>query len=59
MAQTNKTHKKKIAIIGATGFIGSQLCSALIDDFEIIALSRRARESSENILWRQCDLYNF
>ena len=30
--------RKKIAIAGATGFIGSRLCEVLADDFDIVGL---------------------
>ena len=50
--------KQTIAIAGATGFIGSQLCKALTDSFQIVALTRRHREDTGNITWRVCDLYN-
>lgn len=50
--------KKKIAIAGATGFIGSRLCEVLSDDFHIVGLTRSQREDTEKITWRVCDLYN-
>ena len=50
--------KKKIAIAGATGFIGSRLCEVLADDFHIIGLSRGKRENTDIITWHTCDLYS-
>ena len=54
----NKEKIKTIAIAGATGFIGSRLCSLLSSDFQVVALSRSDKVDSEQITWRQCDLYS-
>ena len=52
----------KIAIIGATGFIGRHLCQNLIDSYEIKAISRRPPEGeftkAANYSWTSCDLHN-
>ena len=48
----------KVAIAGATGFIGSRLCEVLTPDFEVVALTRRARSGTDAITWRSCDLYD-
>lgn len=50
--------KPTVAIAGATGFIGSRLCEVLEQDFNVIALTRRAKESINHVQWRTCDLYN-
>ena len=55
---TNKEQIKTIAIAGATGFIGSRLCSLLSSEFRVVALSRGNKVDSEQITWRQCDLYS-
>lgn len=55
---TNKEQIKTVAIAGATGFIGSRLCSLLSSEFHVIALSRGNKVDSEQITWRQCDLYS-
>jgi uncharacterized protein YbjT (DUF2867 family) len=48
----------KIVIAGASGFVGSHLITALAADHEIKALSRRARPSTGNVEWVQCDLFS-
>jgi uncharacterized protein YbjT (DUF2867 family) len=49
--------KPKVAIAGATGFIGSALCRALSTDYEVIGLTRGPSRSAE-LEWRTCDLYS-
>jgi nucleoside-diphosphate-sugar epimerase len=49
--------KSKVAIAGATGFIGSALCRALARDFSIVALTRGGPRS-DDMEWRRCDLYS-
>ena len=48
----------KIAIAGASGFVGRSLIDRLKQDFDVIALSRGPAKISGNIEWRQCDLFN-
>ncbi len=51
--------KYKIAITGASGFIGSQLIQQLSTDHDIIALTRSGQNQTEaNIEWRKCDLFS-
>ncbi len=53
--------KKKIAIAGASGFIGKEVLKILSErnDIEIIALSRTNKISDiANVTWKQCDLYS-
>lgn len=50
-----------IAIAGASGFVGRALIERLRRDHRIIALSRSARQQTEDadgVEWRQCDLFN-
>ncbi|MDH4467564.1 MAG: NAD-dependent epimerase/dehydratase family protein [Bacteriovoracaceae bacterium] len=52
---------KKIAVAGASGFVGSALISYLLEhtDFEIIALSRRGKDSPHpRIKYLSCDLFS-
>jgi uncharacterized protein YbjT (DUF2867 family) len=48
----------KIAIAGASGFVGRSLIDRLKQDCDVIALSRGPAKISGNIEWRQCDLFN-
>lgn len=53
--------RPKLAIAGATGFIGSALRDALQGDYDIIGLTRsptRAALPDEETTWRQCDLFS-
>ncbi len=55
--------KARIVIAGATGFIGSALCRELVQDYEVVALTRsRARSESGDpsspVSWRCCDLFS-
>jgi uncharacterized protein YbjT (DUF2867 family) len=49
--------KSRIAIAGASGFIGSRLCTHLCDKHEIIALSRSGK--SMGVQGRKADLFSF
>lgn len=50
----------RIAIAGASGFIGKHLIPSLIENgHEVVALSRSHIDSDKNnVHWRQCDLYS-
>ena len=53
------TRGLRIAIAGASGFIGRALTSKLEADHRIIALGRTAPlTSTANVEWRSCDLFN-
>ncbi len=41
---------------GAAGFVGIPLIERLADDYDVVALSRSARRSENEIEWRECDL---
>lgn len=52
---------KKVAIAGASGFIGSYLIQYILDntDYSIIALSRSEKKSdNERVIWKKCDLFS-
>ena len=52
--------KKKIAIAGATGFIGKWFIDKYKHDYDIIALSRNRikNQDLEQVEWKQVDLYS-
>jgi uncharacterized protein YbjT (DUF2867 family) len=52
--------RKRIAIAGASGFVGRALIEALRADFDIIALTRNAPVDgqADGVEWRSCDLFN-
>lgn len=59
---TDHPARPRIAIAGASGFIGTALCPLLAERFEVIALTRspaRAQtpDPAGRIQWRQCDLF--
>lgn len=46
----------KVAIAGASGFVGSALIDLLAKDHQIVALSRQKQSSEKaGVEWRQCD----
>ncbi len=47
----------RVAIAGATGFVGRALCAALQDEHTVVGLTREAREGG-GVAWRTCDLYS-
>lgn len=51
----------KVAVAGATGFVGKALIEELKSLHEVIALSRSAgkkKDSADRIEWRACDLFS-
>ena len=54
--------KPKLVVAGASGFIGTAVCAALAEDYDVTALTRsRARvhrASDARITWRRCDLFS-
>lgn len=50
----------KVAIAGATGFIGQALISRLLPDVQVVGLCRRPPKasSSPKLQWAKCDLYS-
>lgn len=55
--QSGAMTRTKVAIAGATGFVGSALCEALGEDHDIVGLTRQSRQSP-GVEWRACDLYS-
>lgn len=55
------TSKMKIAIAGASGFVGRALIDTLLEksgEIEVIGLSRARSGIRGRVEWRQCDLFN-
>jgi nucleoside-diphosphate-sugar epimerase len=50
--------KLKVAIAGASGFVGRALIEKLRVHYDLIALSRGSSRTEDGIEWRQCDLFN-
>ncbi|ESQ15245.1 MAG: NAD(P)H-binding protein [Thiohalocapsa sp. PB-PSB1] len=55
--------RARVAVAGASGFIGSALCPRLAEQYEVIALTRspaRARlpERAGLVTWQHCDLFD-
>jgi uncharacterized protein YbjT (DUF2867 family) len=48
----------RVVVAGATGFVGQALLKRLQGRVELIGLSRRARDSSEHVSFRACDLFS-
>ena len=50
--------RKRIAVAGASGFIGSQLIETLLPNYDVVGLTRYQKESTRHLTWRQCDLFS-
>ncbi len=51
--------KPRVAIAGASGFVGRHLVDRLSSDHDVIALSRTARPDQRgNVEWREADLFS-
>ncbi|MFW5723478.1 MAG: NAD-dependent epimerase/dehydratase family protein [Halochromatium sp.] len=54
------SRRARVAVAGASGFIGTALCPRLAERFEVVALTRspaRTKDPDGLIHWRQCDLF--
>lgn len=63
MTSSETGSRKRVAIAGASGFVGRALRRSLSDDYELIALTRSLsgagdRQESSGVTWRQCDLFD-
>ena len=59
MSNASNSPRKRIAIAGASGFIGRALIDALRADYDVIALTRSAGASKvEGVETRSCDLFS-
>ena len=58
------TRRARIAIAGASGFVGRALRRRLADRFDLVALTRRPSNDAsiatdeDGVEWRQCDLFD-
>jgi uncharacterized protein YbjT (DUF2867 family) len=52
--------RKRLALAGATGYIGHNLLNELKKKYDVIALSRNGddKDDEENVEWRSCDLFS-
>lgn len=50
--------RKKVAIAGASGFVGRGLIEALRSEYDLVALSRRDWPAEPGLIWRHCDLFS-
>lgn len=50
--------RPKVAVAGASGYIGSCLIQALLPQYDVIALSRSPQADSPGVEWRYCDLFS-
>ncbi|WP_214846422.1 NAD(P)H-binding protein [Exiguobacterium sp. S90] len=52
--------RKRLALAGATGYIGHNLLNELKKKYDVIALSRNGddKEDEANVEWRSCDLFS-
>jgi uncharacterized protein YbjT (DUF2867 family) len=58
VASIPEKKRLKVAIAGASGFVGKALIESLRAEFDVIGLSRAAPKIKGNVEWRQCDLFN-
>jgi uncharacterized protein YbjT (DUF2867 family) len=60
MSEEPKSIRKRIAVAGASGFVGRALIEALRADYDVIALTRAAPADAgrEGVEMRSCDLFN-
>jgi uncharacterized protein YbjT (DUF2867 family) len=52
------TSRPRVAIAGASGFVGSYLVPALREQFDVVALARQPRAAADGVEWRACDLFS-
>jgi uncharacterized protein YbjT (DUF2867 family) len=55
--------RPRVAVAGASGFVGTALCPVLADDYDVTALTRSparalAGDRDARVRWRHCDLFS-
>jgi uncharacterized protein YbjT (DUF2867 family) len=58
--RSNANVRPRVAVAGASGFVGRALIDNLARDCDVIALARSARGAAEGdpVTWRACDLFH-
>lgn len=58
--ELNPQQRPKVILTGASGYIGHNLMQKLIEDYDVIALSRHgsSHEDEDHVEWRSCDFYS-
>ncbi len=59
----DQARRLRLAIVGASGFVGTGLRQVLATDYEVMALTRSERlatqpQTEPGVIWRHCDLYS-
>jgi uncharacterized protein YbjT (DUF2867 family) len=59
-ADAGKDRRAKIALTGASGYIGHNLLKLLTGNYDVTALSRHGnqKENSSHVKWRSCELFS-
>ena len=55
---TDQLPRPRVAIAGASGFVGSHLVPALREQFRVVGLARQPRDVADGVEWRACDLFS-
>ena len=50
--------RPRVAVAGASGFVGKHLLPALAAHCDVVALGRSPKSPSEHVEWRACDLFS-
>jgi uncharacterized protein YbjT (DUF2867 family) len=62
MPRPAEHRRPRVAVAGASGFVGQALLRVLARDFDVVALARdpgrRADAAPEGVTWRACDLFS-
>ena len=54
----NDASEQRVAVVGASGFVGARLVESLAATQKVVAIARSARKNAENVEWRAADLYS-
>ena len=58
--ETGNQKRPKVILTGASGYIGKNLMKKLVEDHDVIALSRHgdSHKNEEHVEWRSCDFFS-